>query len=234
MDMQRQTALSDFRAGAMATLPAAVAGVPFALLIGALAAEKGLSIAEAGLMSALVFAGSAQFIGLDNWQSPPAWFLLGLIVFAVNTRHIVMSASILRHMGGFSVPSRVLALLFLADEVWAFAEARAARTHLSPAFYAGLVAFFYASWVLGTMAGVLIGGVIRDPKAYGLDFAFIAMFVGLIAGFRGRPGFALSIGVSAVVATLVHLIAPGPQSIIAGAVAGVAAVTLRPSTGEGG
>lgn len=234
MDMQRQTALSDFRAGAMATLPAAVAGVPFALLIGALAAEKGLSIAEAGLMSALVFAGSAQFIGLDNWQSPPAWFLLGLIVFAVNTRHIVMSASILRHMGGFSVPSRVLALLFLADEVWAFAEARAARTRLSPAFYAGLVAFFYASWVLGTMAGVLIGGVIRDPKAYGLDFAFIAMFVGLIAGFRGRPGFALSIGVSAVVATLVHLIAPGPQSIIAGAVAGVAAVTLRPSTGEGG
>ena len=52
------------------------AATPFAFLLGALATDKGLSVGEAGLMSALVFAGSAQFIALDSWTMPPAWLAL--------------------------------------------------------------------------------------------------------------------------------------------------------------
>ena len=61
-----------------------------------------------------------------------------LATLVVNLRHVLMSASLRPRLRHWPAPLRVLALLLLADEVWAFAEARAARGRLGPAFYAGL------------------------------------------------------------------------------------------------
>lgn len=225
------TGFTEFRDGVVTILPAMAAATPFAFLLGALATDKGLSTLETGSMSALVFAGSAQFIVLDTWQSPAPWLLIGLVTFVVNFRHVFMSASVLRHMGAFSPGARCAALFFLVDETWAFAEARAARDRLTPAYYAGLVGFFYLNWVVSSVLGAYVGRLIRDPRAYGFDFAFIAIFIGLIVGFRGRPGFVATVIASAGAATLVHLLHPGPLSIAVGAAAGIlaAAIAVEPS-----
>jgi predicted branched-subunit amino acid permease len=45
----------------------AIAAIPIGLLFGAVAAGKGLSALEVALMSALVFAGGAQFAGIEIW-----------------------------------------------------------------------------------------------------------------------------------------------------------------------
>ncbi len=58
-------AWDEFRQGTVAVIPAVVAVIPFGLLLGALAAQKGLSPLEVGLMSGLVFAGSAQLVAID-------------------------------------------------------------------------------------------------------------------------------------------------------------------------
>ena len=221
-----QTPLAEFREAAIVTLPAMAAATPFAFLLGALATDKGLSTLETGLMSALVFAGSAQFIVLDTWQSPAPWLVIGLVTVIVNFRHVFMSASILRHMTAFSPGARCAALLVLADENWAFAEARAARGRLTPAYYAGLSGFFYLNWVVSAVVGAYVGRLIRDPRAWGFDFAFIAIFIGLIVGFRARPGFVVTVIASAGAATLVHLIQPGPLSIAVGAAAGILAAAI--------
>ena len=63
--MSNNTA-SEFRAGVVATLPAAVAVVPFGLLLGTRAVEQGLTVPEVALMSATVFAGSAQFVVIGD------------------------------------------------------------------------------------------------------------------------------------------------------------------------
>jgi len=228
------SALAEFREATIVTLPAMAAATPFAFLLGALATDKGLSASEAGLMSALVFAGSAQFIALDTWAMPPAWLAIGIATFVVNARHIFMSTSVLRHMQAFPAWAKPPAMVFLADEIWAFAEARAARQRLTPAYYAGLVALFYVNYVASTVAGAYAGRLIRDPKVYGFDFAFIAIFIGLILGFRQRSGFAWIVAASALAATAVHFLYPGPQSIAAGALAGivVAALLAKPEEAE--
>jgi 4-azaleucine resistance transporter AzlC len=218
--------VTEFREAVIVSLPAIAAAAPFAILLGALATDKGLSTLETALMSALVFAGSAQFIALDTWQSPPAWLAIAFGTLVVNLRHAFMSASVLRRMDTFPRWLRPVSMFFLADEIWAFAEARAARQRLTPAFYAGLVVFFYANWVVATAIGTLAGRLISDPKAYGFDFAFIAIFIGLIMGFRQRRGFGATILTSAVVATAVHLVHPGPMSIAIGALAGITAAGL--------
>jgi 4-azaleucine resistance transporter AzlC len=217
---------AEFREGVLTSLPAALAAMPFAFLLGALATERGLGAPEVALMSATVFAGSAQFIALDSWISPPAWLAVGLATLVVNLRHVFMSASLRGRMHAFPRGLRPAAMLFLADEIWAFAEARAAQRRLTPAYYAGLVAFFYLGWVAAATIGALAGRLIEDPKRYGFDFAFVAIFIGLILGFRQRRGFAVTIAASAIAATGLSLLHPGPLSIAGGAVAGMAAAAL--------
>lgn len=221
---------AEARAGAVAILPVTVAVVPFALLLGALAAEKGLSPLEVALMSALVFAGGSQFVALDLWTTPAAWVTLGAAALLVNLRHILMGASIAPKMAGFHPVARALALLLLADEIWAMAEQRAATTaRLTPAYYAGLAGVLYVNWVALTTAGAVVGARFGDPADYGFDFAFTAIFIGLLAGFRQTRGFLPTIAAAGLAAVAARAVLPGPVSIAVGAAAGVLVAALLPS-----
>ena len=98
--------------------------VPFALVLGALAAAKGLSPLEVMLMSGLVFAGGSQFVAVELWRDPAPLGVLALMALLVNSRHLLMGAALAPrtpHWYGRAWP----ALFFMADEVWALALRRA-------------------------------------------------------------------------------------------------------------
>ena len=221
----------EFRAGVVTVLPAAVAVIPFGLLLGARAAEKGLSSAEIFLMCATVFAGSAQFVVIDLWTSPASWAFIALTTLLVNVRHVLMGASLAGKLGAFSGASKPVVAFFMVDETWAMAERRALETPLTPAFYAGLTVMLYSNWLVCNMAGAAIGGAMTDPRALGFDFAFTAIFIGLLAGFWKGTRTALVLAASAGAAVAVKLAVPGPWYIMAGGVAGVAVAvaTWKPS-----
>lgn len=221
-----RTARGDWLAGAAAIAPAMVAMIPFALLLGALATEKGLSPLEVALMSGLVFAGGSQFVALDLWTHPAAWASLGLAALLVNLRHVLMGASIRRSMGDFHPLGRVLALLLLADEIWAMAERRAAGRGLTPAYFFGLAVTLYVGWLFWTVLGAVVGARLGDPAAYGFDFAFTAIFIGLLAGFRRAPAFWPVIAASALASVAAKTLVSGPVAIAAGAATGVAVAAL--------
>eukprot|EP01035_Chromulina_nebulosa_P062174 gene62174-85022_t len=167
----------EFLAGARTIAPIMIAAVPIGLVFGAVAVSQGLTTLEATLMSALVFAGGAQFVALDIWTHPASWSALGFAALLVNVRHVLMGASLGRKMQAFSPSQKYLAVLVMADENWAMSEARAHKTALTPAFYAGLSVPFYLNWVLSSLVGSLLGALFGDPVAVGLDFAFPAVFV---------------------------------------------------------
>jgi predicted branched-subunit amino acid permease len=217
----RTSFAAEFRAGAATIAPAAVAVVPFAVLFGALAAQKGLSMLEVGLMSGLVFAGSAQFVSVDIWREPAPWLLLAFTTLIINLRHVMMGASLSRRLGAFSPPSRAAAVFLMADEIWALAERRAADTRLTPAFYAGMAVPLYINWIGWTVAGAGLGAAISNPAAWGFDFAFIAIFIGLIVGFWKGPATGIVIAASAITAILVERLAGGVWHIVAGGLAGM-------------
>ncbi|SON56259.1 Inner membrane protein YgaZ [Hartmannibacter diazotrophicus] len=223
------TALDEFRRGVVAVAPLAVAVIPFALILGANGAAKGLSVVEIGLMSAIVFAGSSQFLAIDLWREPVPVLSLGLAALLINLRHVLMSASLSGKMNHVPKWLRYLKVFFLADEIWALAEQHATRQRLTPAYYFGLAAPLYGAWVLLTMAGAALGSLIADPRAFGFDFAFTAVFIGLVAGFWKGRGSALVAATSAIVAIAVHTLVEGAWFVVAGALAGVAmaAITAR-------
>ncbi|MGH6855990.1 MAG: AzlC family ABC transporter permease, partial [Aestuariivirga sp.] len=81
--------------------------------------RQGVSPLEAGLTSATIFAGAAQFVAIELWREPAPWLLLTVTVFIVNIRHILMGASLSRHMGRIDRRWRPLLLFGMADENWA-------------------------------------------------------------------------------------------------------------------
>ncbi len=220
--LQQSRPASEFKAGMRAIFPLIVAVLPIGLVFGAVSATKGLSPLETTLMSALVFAGGSQFVAMDIWTHPASWIGAGFAALLVNVRHLLMSASIGTKMQSFSGIKRYLAMLFLADEIWAMAEFRAGTMRLTPAWYAGIVTPFYLAWVGSSLAGALLGAFLGDPAVIGLDFAFPAVFIVLVMGFWKGPETGAVLAASGIAAVAVHQFVPGVWHIAAGALAGLA------------
>ncbi|MGO4438547.1 AzlC family ABC transporter permease [Rhizobium sp. RAF56] len=220
MQQQSRPAV-EFLEGTRAILPLVVAVIPIGLVFGAVSVTKGLSALEATLMSALVFAGGSQFVAMDIWTHPASWRALALAALLVNVRHMLMGASIATKMTSFRGVRKYVAMLFLADEIWAVAEFKAGRSKLTPVWFAGVAAPFYAVWVGSTLAGALLGAFLGDPVVIGLDFAFPAVFVVLVMGFWKGRETGLVLIASGATAVLVEHFVPGVWYIAAGALAGL-------------
>ena len=220
------TAREDFRRGCLDILPIAAVAFPIGLLWGTLAVKEGLSPLEAGLMSASVFAGAAQFVALDLWRTPPPWLLLSFSVFVVNIRHVLMGASLSRHIGSIPKALRPLVMLLMVDEVWALAERRALSAPLTAAYYLGLGLPLWVNWLVSTLIGAVVGRALGDPHAYGLDFAFSALFIAILASFWKGPRTGAVLAASGLAAALAKLLVPGAWYIALGGIAGVSVAAL--------
>jgi len=223
------SAKRDFLTGAAEVAPVVVAYIPIGLLWGTLAAAKGLSPLEALMMSVIVFAGSAQFVAVDMWRDPIPVLLLTFTVLIVNVRHVLMSASLSRHIDAIPRALHPIVAYFLTDESWALAERRALQEPLTLAFYLGVSLPLAATWWIATGTGAMLGRALGDPSAIGLDFAFSAMFIAILMGFWKGPGTAGVLAASGAVAAGTHLAFDGPWYIVAGGLAGAlyAYVTWR-------
>jgi len=202
-DAQNQWA--ELWAGMRDTLPLVVGATPFGLVYGALAVNIGLSPAGTLAMSAFVFAGSAQFIaiGLINSGLSPGMIILTTLI--VNLRHLLYGASLAPYVKGLS--QRWLAPLgfWLTDETYMVTIARYNKADGSPYkqwYFLGSALFMYSNWQLWTYVGLRAGQAIPDPSRWGLDFAMVVTFIGMLVPYlHGRPALiaALVAGGSALI-----------------------------------
>ncbi|HGM6733083.1 TPA: AzlC family ABC transporter permease [Stenotrophomonas maltophilia] len=219
---------AEFLRGLRAAVPVMIGFIPFALVLGAQAAQKGLTALEVPLMTGLNFAGGSEFAAVELWTSPPHIALIVAITALVNSRHLLMGASLaplLQHLPR----RRVLpALFFMCDESWAMGVADARRRALgfSLAYYLGVSAGLYTVWVACTALGAIVGPMLGDIHAYGFDMAFPAVFLVLLRGMWQGMKAARPWLVSLVVAATTCLLVPGAWYVASGALAGLAAAWL--------
>ena len=211
---------NQFYLGAATSLPITLSIFAVGMVVGVLAAEKGLTFTETFLFSALVFAGSAQFIALEMWGTPLAISVIVFTTLIVNLRHILMSAAITPAIYHWPKRYSFIALLFLADEIWAVALTRAQRTELRPSFYFGIALPFYLTWITSTLTGHAIGRSIGDPAQFGVDFAFAAVFLALLVGLWNGRYSVLPWITAALTALAVDTTWHGPWPILVGALSG--------------
>lgn len=222
----------DIRRGLNDIWPAMVAAAPIGLLFGALAAGKGLSPLEVFLMSAMVFAGGAQFAAVELWTTPAPVAALVFSTLLINARHILMGASLAPKLDGFSRWQKLFGLYYMADENWALAEKRARTHRLTPAYWFAMVVPFVSAWLMTSTLGATIGAVLGDPKRLGADFAFTALFIALVAAFwKGRVTF-WTVAAAGIASALTYRLAGPPWHVGAGAICGLAAAWLAAGADE--
>ncbi|HEV2603936.1 MAG TPA: AzlC family ABC transporter permease [Microvirga sp.] len=215
----------DVRDGLRDIAPVAIAALPIGLLFGAIAVAKGLSPLEVVLMSALVYAGGAQFAAIETWVQPAPIAVLAFATLLINLRHVLMGASLAPKMRATRL-QKLLGFYVLTDEAWALAERRSIDRPVTMAYWLAMAAVLPLTWVGSSAAGAVLGSFLGDPARLGADFAFTALFIGLVAGFGRSRVTLVTIAVSAAVAALVYKAVGAPWHVAAGAVAGIAAAYL--------
>ena len=160
---------------AVLTLAGAVGVIGFVFGVGAVAA--GGSVAQAVVMSVLVFTGASQFSAVSvvaAGGSTGAALGGAMLLAARNTLYgLVMS----RYITG-SLPKRLLAAQLTLDETTAIATAQEQPDDKRYAFWASGFALF-VFWNTGGLVGALVSASF-DPATYGLDVAFPAAYVAMV------------------------------------------------------
>lgn len=225
---------SEFLRGARLAVPIIIATLPFGVLFGVLATDSGLSIFETVLMSATIFAGASQLVGLDLFGHHVAPWVIVASIFAVNFRHVLYSAAVGRHMRGWSTLRKAVGFFFLVDPQFAESERRVLMERpLTFSWYMGLALPIYVMWVADSWLGAAFGGLIPDLRSLGIDFLLPVYFLGLVMGFRTRPLFVPVVGASAIAAIIGYETIGSPWHVTVGALAGILVAVIAPVRGEG-
>lgn len=219
--------LRGLRAGFVLGFPVALGVGGYGLAFGILADQAGLSVTEAALMSATVFAGAAQLVAVELWADPIPVLTVVAAVTLVNLRYALLGAALqpwLRHLTG---PQAYGSLLLMADENWALTQADLQSGSGRGAFLLGSGIALWLAWVAATIIGAVAGDLIGRPAAFGLDFVLVAVFVALAVGlWDGRQSVA-PWGVSLLVALPTAQLLGGRWYILAGGLAAAIVAVMR-------
>jgi len=189
--------------------PIALAVFVFAVSFGVLAITARIPGWAAVLMSALVFAGSAQFAALGVLTAGGGVVTAMLTGGMLNLRYIATGIAVARSLPGGPLRRALLGQL-VVDE--SYAMAAGARERGRPDRRTLLItgASLYAVWVLGTLVGTLLGPVLGDPRRLGLDAAFPALFTALLwPMLSARHAVRCAIGGALVALALAPFTPPG-------------------------
>lgn len=121
----------EFKRGVKTSVPLLLGIIPFALVLGAQATQKGFSTLEVPLLTGLNFAGGSEFAILEMWSNPPNILILMFITFLVNSRHLLMGVSLVPYLGHLPNKTVFPALFFMVDESWAVSLADAQKNKAS-------------------------------------------------------------------------------------------------------
>ena len=172
----------DVKAGVRDTLPTVFGYIGIGLAFGIIASSVGLNPFFVGAMSLFIYAGGAQFITVSMLSSSFPILSIVLATFLINSRMILMSMATAPFLKRYSVFKNIIIGTFLTDESFALGMNKQNYTNGSFTYEwfntANLVSYF--TWVVSSVLGALLGGIVKDPKVLGLDFALVAMFIGLL------------------------------------------------------
>lgn len=191
-----------FWAGVRAETPLIAGVFPFGMIYGVLALEAGLSPFTAQAMSAVVFAGSAQFITTQLVHTAVPWFIMVLTIAVVNLRHALYSASLSPFTSKLPLRWKIILSYLLTDEAYAVTithYSRQEENSHSHWFFLGAGLALWLTWQASTAAGIFLGAIV--PSDWSLEFTLPLTFIALVVPLlKDRPSLAaaLSAGVVAI------------------------------------
>lgn len=201
-------------------LSIAIATGLYAISYGALGVAAGLSVLQVSVLSLLMFTGGSQFafIGvIAGGGTPGAAFGAATLLGVRNAVYGMQIKSMFKPRG----LSKVLAAHVTIDESVATASGQSDAAEQKRGFWvAGLGIYLF--WNIFTLIGAFLGDALGDPKAWGLDGAAVAAFLGLLWP-RLKSAEPIAIASVCALATILVIpwVPPGIPILVAAVLSGV-------------
>jgi len=219
--LHRNPSQSDcwFRQGAIAAWPICLGYFPVGLAFGALAHQAGLHPWAVGLMSMLVFAGSAQFIAISMLTAGASPVSIVLTTLIVNLRHTLMSSALAVYLQGINRWFLALFAYGITDESFAVNMTRFRNGGWDRRQALVVNHLSNGAWVASTICGALAGQFIPSGS-YGINYALTGMFISLLSFQLLNRVYVLTGLVTGVISVTWYLFVPGNSYIICASMGG--------------
>lgn len=204
--------------------------VVFAVAFGAAASAKGLSLFEALLMSAAVYAGVAQLVAMELWRPEWSWGAiagLAVVTATVNARMVLQGASLQPWFAHYPKTVNGLQLFLFTDASWLIGARYHGEGGRDLGVLVGSGLALWVVWVAATAPGFLLGSLVADPRRYGIDLVMPIFFAAMIVPlWRGRRA-AVPWVVAGLVALVTARLIEGYAFIIVGSLSGALVGAFR-------
>lgn len=224
-----------FREGFRETIPLVISVFAYGLAYGVLARQAGLTYWETVFMSGAVFAGAAQMVGVRMIAEGASSGQIIMTTLVLNLRHLLMGASLAPYLAGAKPSGLAVMAHGLNDESYAATIARFQRKGGSGPYFLGSGAAIFVGWVSSSLvAGAAAGW--QGLGRYGLDYAALGAFIGLLVPQLTDEAMWVSFAVAAAASLVLSRVLPGRWYIVFAALGASAAGVVfetRTSTGRG-
>lgn len=189
----------------------------YGISFGALSVTAGFDLWQTMALSILMFSGGSQFafvavFATGGLASLPAAITSAWLVGVRNGFYALSQAPIIGPRGMM----KVLAAQLTIDESTAVSASRDSLDEKKKGFWlTGISVFIF--WNLATVLGALIGGLLSDPKVFGLDAAAAAALFALVWPRIQKSVGALIAATSIVLSVIFSLVLPSGFPVLASA-----------------
>lgn len=222
----RQLKTREFLAGVRAELLLMVGVAPFGMIYGVVAVNAGMPVPIAQAMSAVVFAGSAQFATAQLVAGGVPTLVMIMTIFILNLRHALYSASIAPFTKHLSIGWKAGLSYLLTDEAYAVTilnYERPGDNTYRHWFFLGAGVTLWLFWQASTALGIFLGTVI--PASWSLDFTLALIFIVIVVPLiRDRAALVAAV-VAGVIAVLAYPL-PYRLGLVIAALCGIIAGLL--------
>ncbi len=167
--------LAHWRSAAVTTLPVMFGYLPLGAAFGILAIDVGIPWWAALTMSILIYAGAGQFLAVALLANQAGLMEVAVATLMLNSRHLFYGLSLIGPFAGAGWRKPYL-IFALTDETYSLLTSRASLAGQDHAQAFRLSALNQLWWVLGSLAGVLIGSQL-SLDTQGIDFVLTALFI---------------------------------------------------------
>ena len=206
MSSSRRGLMAALKKGAIDMLPLSLAVLPWGVLFGSLAVQRGFSWLEAQLFSAVIFGGAVQIVTVELIADQASLLTVLFSAFVISSRHFLYGLTLRERLSPKPLRWRLGLGFLLTDELFALSGDRRAYQNKFRLYYAlGAVGSFYLAWNLWTFIGIVAGAWLPDLTKLGLDFAIAATFIALVVPEIKSLATLISVLVAAISALIFSL-----------------------------
>lgn len=210
----------------------------FGAAVGAVAAQKGLTLTELNVMNLFVYAGAAQLVALGFWQeswNAAAILNIALITATINARLFLMSAALRPWFQHASAKVAYPALLTMTDAGYVLGQRYYAEGGRDMGIFLGSGLVLWTTWMIAPIPGFLLGSLTRDARAFGIDLVMPVFFSAMVARLWQGRGDTIAWIAAGLAGYLIQRQFGGSVHVVIGAMVGlVVAAMLTPPTAASG